>query len=497
MPTARPAGLAIWQFGEEKDLVAGALRLDELGLVGDADLDRVRRLRHPAELARGDRRPRPGPGGHGEFQALLIASVLGMALLAMAQNLVIFFVGLELLSVPLYVLCGSALRRRTSLESGLKYLIVGSLGSATLLYGLAFIYGGSGSTDFTGIREGIGAGIADDPLILIGIALTATGLAFKLSIAPFHQWTPGRLPGRADPGDGVHGGRDQGRRLRGVRPFLPGRARPGRRRLAARARRACRRLDRRRKRRRADAELAQAPARLLRVSPRPATCSPAIVAANEAGIEALFFYLVAYAFMNLAAFAVITIRERETGFGDDIRSVQGLGRERPMLAWPLTIAMLALAGLPGTAGFIGKLYLIEASVAGDFTWLGVMIAVGTMISLAYYLRVIAAVWMRPAYLSDPTPEAAQPRLAGDGGRVRGARGDSAASAAASSSAFTHRRGLRCRLLRGPPLAARRLRLGDRRVDHLFPRLRGRRQRRHGPCLPWRCRRRRPRRASRG
>jgi NADH-quinone oxidoreductase subunit N len=129
-----------------------------------------------------------------------------------------------------------------------------------------------------------------------------------------------------------------------------------------------------------------------------------IVAANEAGVEALFFYLAAYGFMNMAAFAVITIRERQTGFGDDIRSVQGLGRERPALAWPLTIAMLALAGLPGTAGFVGKLYLIEASVAADYTWLGVMIAVGTMISLAYYLRVIAAVWMRPAYLSDPTPE---------------------------------------------------------------------------------------------
>ena len=146
-----------------------------------------------------------------------------------------------------------------------------------------------------------------------------------------------------------------------------------------------------------------------------------IVAANEAGIEALFFYLAAYAFMNLAAFAVITIRERETGFGDDIRSVQGLGRERPELAWPLTIAMLALAGLPGTAGFIGKLYLIEASVAGDFTWLGVMIAVGTMISLAYYLRVIAAVWMRPAYLSDPDSRGGPSGPAGDGGRLGGSR----------------------------------------------------------------------------
>jgi NADH-quinone oxidoreductase subunit N len=93
---------------------------------------------------------------------------------------------------------------------------------------------------------------------------------------------------------------------------------------------------------------------------------------------------------------VIPIRERQSEYGDDIRSVQGLGRERPALAWPLTISMLALAGLPGTAGFIGKLYLIEGAVQSDYTWLGIAIVIGTMISLAYYLRVIAAVWMIPS-----------------------------------------------------------------------------------------------------
>ena len=98
--------------------------------------------------------------------------------------------------------------------------------------------------------------------------------------------------------------------------------------------------------------------------------------------------------MNMAAFAVIVARERETPFGDDIRAVRGLGAARPLLAWPLTISMLALAGLPATVGFIGKLYLIEALVEGDYTWLAVFIAVGTMISLAYYLRVVAAMWMR-------------------------------------------------------------------------------------------------------
>ncbi len=134
-----------------------------------------------------------------------------------------------------------------------------------------------------------------------------------------------------------------------------------------------------------------------------------VVVASESGVGALVFYLAAYAFMNLAAFAVIVARERETPFGDSIRSVQGLGAERPLLAWPLTISMLALAGLPATAGFIGKLYLIEALVEGDYTWLAVFIAVGTMISLAYYLPVVAAMWMRPGGKALP---GAAPAIAG-------------------------------------------------------------------------------------
>jgi NADH-quinone oxidoreductase subunit N len=108
-----------------------------------------------------------------------------------ATNLVTFFVALETLSIPLYILCAANMRREGSLESGLKYLIVGSIGSATLLYGMAFLYGGSGSTGFAGIAAGIAHnGLDGDPLILIGIAMAAVGLAFKTSIAPFHQWTP-------------------------------------------------------------------------------------------------------------------------------------------------------------------------------------------------------------------------------------------------------------------------------------------------------------------
>ena len=100
--------------------------------------------------------------------------------------------------------------------------------------------------------------------------------------------------------------------------------------------------------------------------------------------------------MNMASFAVIIARERETGLGDSIAAVTGLGRERPLLAWPMTISMLALAGIPATAGFIGKFYLIDAAVSGGYTWLAVVIVIGSMISLGYYLPVIAAMWMREA-----------------------------------------------------------------------------------------------------
>jgi NADH-quinone oxidoreductase subunit N len=127
-----------------------------------------------------------------------------------------------------------------------------------------------------------------------------------------------------------------------------------------------------------------------------------VVVATRLGVQATVFYLAVYLMMNLAAFAVIAIRERETGLGDDIASVQGLGAERPLLALPMTLAMLGLSGIPATAGFIGKFYLIDAAVSGDYAWLGVVIVIGSMVSLAYYLKVIAAMWMQDA----PTPGAA-------------------------------------------------------------------------------------------
>ncbi len=403
------AGLLIWQLGEpDRDLVSHALRIDGLAIVASLICVAAGALALPIFL----RDPGANEAGFPEVHGLLLGSLLGMVLLAEAENLISFFVGLELLSIPLYILCGSHRTRPGSLESGLKYLIVGSLGSATLLYGMSFIYGGSGATDFTGIAQGIGTDLADDPLILIGIGLCAVGLAFKVSIAPFHQWTPDVYEGAPTPVTAFMAVATKAAAFAVfVRFFIVALGPSADQWQPALAAIAALSIivgnvgairQRSLKRMLGYSGIAQGGYMLV-----------GLLVGLQIGINALFFYLAAYAFMNLAAFAVIAVRERETPYGDDIAAVEGLGKDRPSLAWPLTISMLALAGLPGTAGFFGKVYLIEGAVAGDYTWLGVMIVIGSMISLAYYLRVIAAVWMTPKPRAMPAMAGASPEADGE------------------------------------------------------------------------------------
>jgi NADH-quinone oxidoreductase subunit N len=118
-----------------------------------------------------------------------------------------------------------------------------------------------------------------------------------------------------------------------------------------------------------------------------------VVVGSTLGLQATVFYLAVYLMMNVAAFAVVVARERVSEVGDDLASLENLGQTQPWLAWPMTIAMLSLAGFPATAGFIGKFYLIDAAASGDYTWLGIVIVAGSVVSLAYYLRVIAVMWM--------------------------------------------------------------------------------------------------------
>jgi NADH-quinone oxidoreductase subunit N len=414
------AGLLIWQLGEDpRDLVSGALRIDGLTVVASLICIAAAAMALPLIL----RDPGTEEAGFGEIHALLLSSILGMVLISSAQNLIAFFVALELLSIPLYILCGSHRSRSSSLESGLKYLIVGSLGSATLLYGLSFIYGGSGSTDFveiaTGIRE---SGLTADPLILIGIGLTAVGLAFKVSIAPFHQWTPDVYQGAPTPVTAFMAVATKVAVFAVfVRFFVVALGPSADEWQPALAAIAAISIivgnvgaikQRSLKRMLGYSGIAQGGYMLV-----------ALLVGLQIGVNALFFYLAAYALMNLAAFTVIAVRERETPYGDDLAAVEGLAKDRPSLAWPLTIAMIALAGLPGTAGFFGKIYIVEAAVAGDYTWLGVMIAIGSMISLAYYLRVVAAVWMAPQPKAMPAMAGASPEADGMAVHATGTAGE--------------------------------------------------------------------------
>ena len=403
--------VTVWQWNDHISAISGSLAIDDLTLM----LTLIFIVAGAAAVVLSWRARAPRESAHGEYHALLLASIAGMAILSAAQNLVTLFIGIELLSIPLYVLCATEMHRAASLEAGLKYLIIGSVGSATLLYGFALLYGASGSTDFSAIANAISAGRGSDALVLTGMALVVVGLCFKASVAPFHQWTPDVYEGAPTPitafmavatkaaafgvllrifdvalvGDQFDWGPALAT-LATVTIIVGNVGALGQSSL---------------KRMLAYSSVAQA-----------GYLMAGVIVSTQLGAAATVFYLAVYLMMNLAAFAVIIARERSSPLGDDIDAVAGLGSSNPLLAWPLTIAMLSLAGIPVTAGFVGKLYLIQALVDGGYTWLGVVIVVGSMISLGYYLRVVAAIWMRdgPATRSVPV-------LAGGSGEQEGAR----------------------------------------------------------------------------
>ncbi|MBX5468786.1 MAG: NADH-quinone oxidoreductase subunit N [Thermoleophilaceae bacterium] len=403
-------GLSIWVWspGDHRPIVESALEVDALAL----SLSLVFYVAGIATVLLAHRSAALSDAGAGEYYTLLLSSVTGMVLLAEAANLITLFVGIELLSIPLYVLCASQVRRRASLEAGLKYLVIGSVGSATLLYGLALIYGAAGTTSFAGIDRALGDTVSlSDPLLLTGIALACAGLAFKASVAPFHQWTPDVYQGAPTP---VTAFMAVATKAAAFAIFL---------RLFDSAL--------------LSAQFQWAPAlaalatitivvgnvgaiaqdslkRMLAWSgvAQAGYILAGVVVGTQKGLEATVFYLLVYLLMNVAAFAVVIARERVSEWGDGMRALEGLGRAAPWLAWPMTIAMLALAGFPATAGFIGKFYLIDAAVDGDYAWLGVVIVAGSMISLVYYLRVVAVMWMGPMEVRLPSlpgrPRTAKP-----------------------------------------------------------------------------------------
>ncbi len=403
-------GTEIWRFNHPGSIIHGALSIDDLGLI----VDLICAVSALATVLMSWRGVAPREAGQGEFYGLLLFSVMGMAVLSSSQDIVTLFLGLELLSIPLYILCAAEHRREGSLESGLKYLVIGSVGSATLVYGLAMIYGATGQTGFAQIGSALtsgalSGGVFSDPLLLTGLALVTVGFAFKASVAPFHQWTPDVYEGAPTPITAFMATATKAAALAIFLRFFDVAASSAQNKwgpliatiaavtiivgnVGALGQTSMKRML-------GYSGVAQAGYMLA-----------GVVVGTSLGVSATVLYLGAYLMLNIAAFAAIVAVERDAG-DDQLSGFAGLGARNPWAAWPLTIGMLGLAGIPGTVGFIGKFQLIHALVDGDYTWLAIVLVIGSMISLGYYLRVVATMWM-PAAGTAATSAAALAPIAG-------------------------------------------------------------------------------------
>jgi NADH-quinone oxidoreductase subunit N len=327
-----------------------------------------------------------------EYYALTTAAGAGMVFFVGAENLMTLFLGLEWFSLCLYVLVAIDTERETSLEAGLKYVIVGGFGSAILLFGSALVYGATGELGFAQIAE---AGAGDDAFLLAGLAMILAGLAFKVSAAPFHMWTPDVYQGAPTSVTAFMSAATKVAAfvlmLRILVTAFPEEAEIwtiavavlacislvwGN--LAALAQRDVKRLL-------AYSSISHAGFMLI-----------AIAAGTERGAESLLYYLVPYAAMSVGAFAVVAARERELGAPVTLESLGGLGWERPFYGIALWVFMLGFAGFPLTGGLFGKLFVFSAAYdAGDW-WLVLVGVAATAVSLAYYLNVVRWLYMRTA-----------------------------------------------------------------------------------------------------
>jgi NADH-quinone oxidoreductase subunit N len=326
-----------------------------------------------------------------EFHILTMAAVIGMMVLGSATSLVTVFLGLELLSISLYIMCGFARADHRSQEAAVKYLLVGGFASAFVLYGMALVYGGAGTTIIPDIAQRLGESSASNPLILLGIVLMGVGFAFKVSAAPFHMWTPDVYQGAPIP---VTAFMSVGTKAAAfamiVRVFaggLPHLAPEWQALLAIVAAASMfvgnvvAIVQSSLKRLLAYSGIAQAGYVLI-----------GVIAGGQNGLAAVLYYLFVYMFMNFGAFAVITLLAGPDGDRDSFADLEGLGRRNPVLAVAMTIFMLSLAGFPPSVGFFGKLFLFTAGVGAGYTWLVVWAVLMSVVSVFYYIRVLVPVW---------------------------------------------------------------------------------------------------------
>jgi len=342
-----------------------------------------------------------------EFTATLLFAVSGGMLIAGGQDLLILFLGLELLVLPGYLLAAFAKRDGLSTEGAIKYFLLGSFSSAILLFGLAFILGYTGSSQLSGISsalaEVVGGGGALPLALAMGLALLATGSLFKIAAVPFHYWTPDAYQGSPTP---VTGYLSTGPKIAAfalilrifVEALTPLRGEwaavigllavvtmtVGN--LAALGQDNIKRML-------AYSSIAHTGYIMVGLVVFATASDPDVAAA---GVQSVLFYAIAYAFMNLGAFAVVAALQRRPGVTSQLATFSGLGYRAPVLALTMTVFLLSLTGIPPLAGFFAKALVVLGAleVGGAMTWLAVIMMLNAALAAFYYLRVVVYMYMR-------------------------------------------------------------------------------------------------------
>lgn len=319
---------------------------------------------------------------HGEFYALLLLSTTGMFLLVGSVDLMALFLGLELMSIPLYVMAGFDRRNLRSNESAFKYFLVGSFASAILLYGIALIYGVTGTLEFAGIQQAFPPG---NPLGTIGLAMLIVGFAFKVATVPFHQWAPDVYEGAPTAVTAYMATTVKIAAFAALLRLLVQAFGPVTASLVdlfwilavltILVGNVMALIQDNLKRLLAYSSIAHAGYLLI-----------GFATGTVEGYGAVLFYLLVYAFTNIGAFAVLVALTQDRRDCDTFDDLAGLARQRPGLAALLTLFALSLAGIPGTAGFFAKFFLFKAAVGAGQTVLALVGVLGSVISVYYYLR---------------------------------------------------------------------------------------------------------------
>ena len=337
----------------------------------------------------------------GEYYPLMLFAAVGMNLLASSQDLIMVFISLEILSLALYIMTGFAKRDLRSQEGAFKYFLLGAFSSAILLYGIALTYGVAGTTNIASAGAALTAADAPAGLVLAALVTLIVGFAFKTALVPFHMWTPDAYQGAPTPVTGFMAAATKAaafaaflRLFSGAFSGLAWSWVPALWVLAALTMLV-------------GAVLAVVQDDLKRMLAYSAIAHAGyaligLVAVNRDGVSAVLFYLLIYAVMSLGSFGVLTLLERRQRKAVAISDLRGLGKRYPVPAGMLALFLLSLAGIPGTAGFMGKFAVFRAGVAGGQWVLVVIGVVSSVIAAYFYVRVIRAMFMEdePEHLRD-------------------------------------------------------------------------------------------------